>query len=146
MIPLGLFLGYLVATVVAAAFSWWLMSWLLGVSIAVAVVAVIAVLVAVAAVFVLLAERLAGLVAAAAVILFWCFVIFGADVATGMFVLAPTGALLFIGLLVAVVRRLERVRPASEPSAPPQVAEQRLPTTRQIAKERLPITRARRTS
>jgi len=146
MIPLGFFFGYLVATIVAAAFSWWLIDWLLGVPITVAVVVVIAALVAVAAVLVLLAERLAGLVAAAAVILFWCFVIFGADVATGMFVLAPTGALLFAGVLVAIVRLLERVRPASEPSTPPQVAGQRLPTTREIAKERLPIRRARRTS
>ena len=145
MIPLGLFLGYLVATIVAAAFSWWLIDWILGVPITVAVVAVIAALVAVAAVLVLLAERLAGLVAAAAVILFWCFVIFGADVASGMFVLAPTGALLFAGVLVAIVRLLERVRPPSGPSTPPQVAGQRLPTTRERTKERLPITRTRRT-
>ena len=146
MIPLGLFLGYLVATAVTGAFSWWLLGWLLEVPVTVAVAAVIAALVVVAGVLALLAERLAGLVAGAAVILFWCFVIFGADVASGMFVLAPTGALLFAGVLVAIVRLLERAWPASEPVKPPQAAGQlQLPTTREIPKQRLPITRARRT-
>src|SRR5215467_5057407 len=50
VIPLGLFLGYLVATAVTGAFSWWLLGWLLEVPVTVAVAAVITALVVVAGV------------------------------------------------------------------------------------------------
>jgi hypothetical protein len=105
MIVFAIFLEYLFAFAVALVFFEWFVSWFGSVSTVVAVLTFTAAFVAVAAVLVLLVDGLLwGIIVAVAIILFWSFVIFGATGATAIYVLVFAGALLFVGVMVAIAR------------------------------------------
>jgi len=116
MIILGLFLIHLAESVAAFVFIEWLARWLGGVTTIDAVLTFAAVSGAVATMIVLAANGRGGIIIAAAVIVFWSFMIFGATGPTVITILAVVAtALLVAAAMVLAESFLVRWRAARNP-------------------------------
>jgi hypothetical protein len=87
-------------------------------AIAAAVAAAIAAFLVVAVALARLSGRLWGFALAAAIILFWSFVVFEVSGTARIFAFVIAGVLLFIGVAVAIADYLMMLRPPAPPAAP----------------------------
>jgi len=127
-IILGLFLLYFFGFLAWVAFSQWLIAWTGDFAMAVAVGAAIATLFAVAVALARSSAQMWGFIIAASMILFWSFIVFEVSGQVRILAVAAAGALLVIGVAVALAEYWKTLRPPAPPPIKPP------PTGRSVAK------------